>query len=174
MPCLFWLQCHHFQNRHAQSGDRSQLGACAFQVSAQICLVQNNYRLNIHTPGCDQGAPQQVFGVNGFRRHHNQKLINIGGKLLGAEIVRAIQQIAPFLHCLNRAFSFGLHQHIDLITNGYSGFFSTWKAFDGFAIRQLDKVVATVGGGHQTANVFRCHARLFRCRMRSIALGWLS
>ena len=52
--------------------------------------------------GRDQRAGKLAFREHRFGRDQDQHLVEVGGERLGADLVLAIEQVAPLLHLLDR------------------------------------------------------------------------
>ena len=160
----------------------------------QIVLVERDDGGNARIFCSDQGARQLAFREHGLCRNHDQYLIEVGSKRLGANFILAVEQVAAFQHFFNRAFlalpgGRGLPQHT--VTDDRLAFLAARVANAALAIGRFNDAVTAMAtydqalrGGFSGCNggfaVSAAHAALTvegvaGCGMRarrSTAGGW--
>src|SRR5690606_36817588 len=110
----------------------------------EIDLVQHDDGRNAGMAGRHQSATQQVVGIGGFGGDDHQQLVDIGGELLGAHVVGAVQQVAPVVYLVDGAFVQTLGADVYVVAHGRPGALAPGKTCAQSAVHHFNDVMSAV------------------------------
>ncbi len=121
----------------------------------QVALVQRDDGLDAFGFGGDQRTRELAFREHRLGSNQDQHLVQIGSERLGANLVLAIEKIAPLLDLLYRAFVMRTAPQ-DLVADDRCALLAAWVADQPLAFRRFDYAVTSMACDHKPALETRC------------------
>ena len=160
-----------FDDAVAEAGEHGQLVARRRQFVGQVALVEDDQRLDFLAFGGEQSARDQFVGECRLAGDDDDDLVDVGGDMLLADLVGAVEQAGARPDGLDHALVIRGALDVDAVAAGDLAALAAREAGQQAAVGKLDDVLAAMGGDDAA---FHQRAVAWSLAMRTTAGGWES
>ena len=129
-----------------EAGEHGELVARRWQFVGKVALVEDDQRLDLLAFGGEQGARHQFVGERRLAGDDDDDLVDIGGDVLLADFVGAVEQAGAREDGLDHPLVIRGALDVDAVATGDVAALAAREAGQQDAVGKLDDVLATMGG----------------------------